>query len=594
MFSNVMDDGMELDFFNTMFESSCESKGEEERPRKLPAIFFEPAENEHRNFFRDKKTSFRKPAPKLFFDEDDDEADSNSTKCFRPLNKEEEFVKSLPITLGSFQLDAIRWMAEIEENEDLGSTGALLSDPMGSGKTVDCLGLIQYFHFREIRQQTLVVAPLCLMLQWKQECLDRFGIPEQDILLYHGPHRDKMWKKSFSHTMLSSNGQILQCSPRIIITNYETVVKEHKKSKTPEDKIHLFDTAWDRIFFDEAHVLRNKKKNCFQACKQLQGRAIFCVTGTPIINRLDDIHSLSLICTPSTPLNLNSSHHCEQWKMKYLLKRKRDIIVLPPLEIKEIWLELEASEKQLYRDSEREFLQTSNSRQDNNPETILPLLSKLRGICNHSLTLALPEWIRNHQWQAEEWFEKNYSLMSAIPSSSKTKEIVRIVTESMKDKLVIFSQFTNMLDLIKVILFYQLGIRCLSFDGRISKQQQRFDILEEYRKNDDIKILLISLNAGGVGLNLTVANKMIFVDPWWNNGVERQAFLRIHRIGQTKPVTIYRLITVNSIETDMLALQANKTEEENDFYNEDIDKNPSFTLSSKSLELLRCAFEKRI
>lgn len=539
-----------------------------------------------------------------------DKIKDSKISCNFPIPFEKEFCDQCYVQFYDIQIEAIRWMYWIEQSKinDKKNVGGILGDVMGLGKTMDALGITCYDYFSSglllydkiPKLPTLIITTLTLLQQWKNELIEKFKYPEKYILLYHGSKRYE------SYDNMNEKG----LTPLIVISNYETIQKDYEKNNSI-----IFKIFWMRILLDEAHIARNSKTNTFHALKKLNGNAKWCITGTPIVNYPDDIRKLSQICTPSFPLVYGSSLIETKWKKLFLLRRTKEMLPLPSINQEDIWLELTENEKNNYSKLELwahevydELVLTHTLNQKY--QKILLVLVRLRQACDHILlqegyeyTSKLLNFVKD-EYKIKDIFKKKKEIsfiqsddcteiesynkieieninepnlkyskeinINTFEYSSKLifieKFIKNIIEQDLTSKIVIFTQFVTMLDLIEITLI-KCNLKILRFDGRIQKSCIRNNIIDLFTFNSEYRIILTSLKAGGVGLNLVAANYLILVDPWWNSSVEYQAFDRVHRIGQKNPVKIYRLLIKGSIEEEVLKIQKKKNNHENSFYN---------------------------
>lgn len=545
------------------------------------------------------------------------------------LPHEAEYLESCPIQFYQHQLDAIRWMYSIEksktENPKAGNhVGGILGDEMGLGKTVDGLGLIYYdlFLYKYIHQPivpTLIIAPLMLLHHWGSEALNRLKLDKKQVLIYHTVKRFRLFKEAIQNNQM----------PLMVIVTYETVQNDFNRFSKNETS-YIYNTKWKRVLLDEAHVARNAKRKTFNALKSIKTDAMWAITGTPIFNDTEDIRKLSVLCTPDDCLKQKSSAKEQQWKEKFLLRRTKKMLNIPPLYKQDEWVNFSDKERESYKFIE---MWADSSFGELNEQIILVLL-RLRQFCNHSwlqkthaftspllqytkrkygvddvfkqlfipcgvedeiVKRKLPKKKRSrssstddHKYSDDEL--ENY--LEQFEYSSKMNRLLELLNyyKNMDPnaKSVIFSQFTTNLDLIEIMLIQQ-GIPALRVDGR-QPTKIRETIMEKFRTDQRYPVLLVSLRAGGVGLNLVPARILYLMDPWWNLSVEHQAQDRIHRIGQTQTVFVHRILVSNTIEEDVLSIQKSKSNQESSFYS---NSEPRKILSLKDLNSIYNSIHNR-
>lgn len=244
--------------------------------------------------------------------------DNSIQQITTPIPYEDEFLKTLPVSLFDYQLQALRWMHSKEQSSSIQKRGGgILADVMGLGKTIDGLSLILYDRYcikrvglepEKVLQPTLIVASLTLVSNWSQESMGKFGIQRDDIVIYHGTSRKRKLCK-----YLSEKGY-----PLIILTTYQTIQTEYKssikgkdeatidniidKDDDPTEGSPLFSLNLKRVILDEAHTVRNKRTKTTEALQSIKTCSLFCFTGTPIFNTTEDIITLSQLCSPCDKL----------------------------------------------------------------------------------------------------------------------------------------------------------------------------------------------------------------------------------------------------------------------------------------------------
>lgn len=434
--------------------------------------------------------------------------------------------ETLKATLRPYQLEGYQWLARLAN----WGVGACLADDMGLGKTIQALAIILK---RAELGPALVVAPASVCRNWVKE-IDKFA-PSLTPILFSESDRKK---------------SLADASPRqVLITTYGLLQTESKGFQELE---------FSTIVLDEAQAIKNSNAKRSQAAMKLNGSFKVITTGTPIENHLGELWNLFRFINPgllgsmkgfknrfAIPIekerNVRTQEQLQQLIRPFILRRhKRDVLKELP-EKTEITLNVDLSEAEqsFYEALRREAVESLTS----NPELkagtqhlkVLAQIMRLRrACCNPRLV--------DEQSNLE---------------SSKLKLFGTIVEELIANghKALVFSQFVGHLRLIEEYL-QQKNIRYQYLDGQTpnKQRQQRIDAFQA----GDGDLFLISLKAGGTGLNLTAADYVIHMDPWWNPAVEDQASDRAHRIGQKRPVTVYRLITTHTIEEKIIRLHEDK------------------------------------
>ena len=398
----------------------------------------------------------------------------------------------------------------------------ILADEMGLGKTIQALAVVNYFVKKDFK--ILIVTPTSLILNWDEEIKKFLNGIEPAILIGNKNERKKIFNE------LKHN---------IYITSYELLKRD----------INLYEEEqFDLFILDEAQYIKNHQTQNYNVVSKIKAKHKLVLTGTPIENSVMDLWSLMNFIFPGY-LGTNKTfikkfkkdiQSNDQRKIKlfrnitssFILRRlKSDVLELPDKNEKYIFIDMNEKQKKLYKKYE-DYVNKKISNEDLNKIEILSMIMRLRQIAND------PRLIK------EEIMGEKVNKISEL-------------LLNIEGKVLIFSQFTTMLDLIQEELNKQ-KIENLILTGKTSKVERK-KLVEKFSEND-IKVFLISLKAGGTGLNLVSANNVIIVDPWWNLSVQNQATDRVHRIGQTKEVNIIKLITKNSIEEKIVDIQNQKNE----------------------------------
>jgi len=433
--------------------------------------------------------------------------------------------------------------------------GGILADEMGLGKTLQALALIAAVIGRRVpsppRRGTesapypsLVACPASLVENWRREAA-RFT-PELKVFVHHGTRR--LAEKDFTGYDL-------------IITSYGTLAR---------DSVLIESVSFDLILADEAQHLKNRRTQAAQSLRALRGRGRFLLTGTPLENSLDDLRSLFEFLMPGflarVPAGLKREErawHDGQLRTQtapYILRRTK-VAVAPELPAKieqTIWCEPTAAQAALYRrlqeDSERELLDlAAQGKSENNLRfAVLTQLLRLRQVCCDPRLV--PSVCRaGSPNPAKAAFGD--AALQPYPDSAKLDAFRELLAESIDEghRMLVFSQFTSLLGLLREELATQEVAFCY-LDGSMTPKARQAAV-DKFQDDPTVPVFLISLKAGGTGLNLTGADVVVHFDPWWNPAAEAQATDRAHRIGQSKVVTSYKLICAGTVEEKVVALQ---------------------------------------
>ncbi len=440
--------------------------------------------------------------------------------------------EGLADVLRPYQTSGYHWLNYLN---DVG-WGGILADDMGLGKTVQALTMLRHYREDTGSLKAMVICPTTLIYNWENE-IKKFT-PQLSYRIHHGSMRTRDIAE-----LESSN---------IIITTYGTL---------RSDINVLLKTSFDYVILDESQAIKNPGSKVAKAACLLSAKNRLCMSGTPLQNNTFDIFAQMNFLNPgllgsmeffrnefATPIDkfgeAEQKDHLRKLLYPFILRRTKEQVAKDLPEKMETILFCEMEEEQrnvyeAYRNAYRDKILGTIDEQgiDRSQLTILQGLMKLRQICDSPAILNEEEKYPNH--------------------SIKLEELTREITENIGEhKALVFSQFLGMLGLIKEKL-KENNVVFEYFDGSTSPSERQRAIAN-FQDNDECRVFLISLKAGGVGLNLTAADYVYIVDPWWNPAVEQQAIDRTHRIGQTKNIFAYRMICKDTIEDKILQLQDRK------------------------------------
>ncbi|MBM3854427.1 MAG: DEAD/DEAH box helicase, partial [Verrucomicrobia bacterium] len=442
--------------------------------------------------------------------------------------------------------------------------GGVLADEMGLGKTLQALGLLAALEAEAPSSATcsLVVCPASLLENWRRETL-RFA-PRLRVFVHHAERRLANAAEFAAHDLA--------------LTSYGTLARDQE----------LFAAGQFRVVIaDEAQHIKNRRSQNAAALRTLQARSRFLLTGTPLENSLDDLRSLFEFVLPGfippVPAGLRGEERrwydtrlCAQTAPYILRRTKRAVAPELPEKLEHIiWCELTPAQAALYRETrehaERELfaLEAGGASEGRLRLAALTQLLRLRQICcdprlvesSHAAGVADPG---DHVLAAETALASprpaapSPALVPPFADSAKLEAFHELLAEAIDDghRVLVFSQFTSLLALLRAELEAQQLAYCY-LDGAMPARTRQLEV-DRFQTSPDIPLFLLSLKAGGTGLNLTGADTVVHYDPWWNPAVETQATDRAHRIGQTRVVTSYKLIAAGTVEEKVLALQAEK------------------------------------
>lgn len=439
-------------------------------------------------------------------------------------------------TLRPYQNHGLSWLAHLYE---LGM-GGVLADDMGLGKTVQTLAHLHRLHGPKAKAPgpSLIIAPTSVLSNWQREA-ERFA-PTLKVHRHHGSDRAES-AAAFSNA-------------DVVLTSYPLLQRDEKL---------LTSIEWNVVVFDEAQTLKNAKAKTYVSAQSLRAQQRIALTGTPMENHLGELWAIFNVLIPGLLGTLESfnslfRHPIEQradsermQKLKtriraFILRRGRDQVLgeLPPKTEYTRWIELEPAQADLYEalrtavhEDIRRVIEKKGLRQST--VHILDALLKLRQACCDPRLVKLP----------------GQSARAMNAGSAKLEWLATHVPELLEEgrKVLIFSQFTSMLDLIG----RQLNEQQIPFALLTGDTVDRDTPIDNFQSGK-VSVFLLSLKAGGVGLNLTAADTVIHYDPWWNPAVEAQATARAHRMGQDKPVIVTKLVAKGTLEEHMLTMLARK------------------------------------
>lgn len=438
--------------------------------------------------------------------------------------------KSIQASLRNYQIDGIKWLDRLRNMH----LNGILADDMGLGKTLQAITLLTQFKMDHPKQPSLVVCPTSLIYNWKEE-FNKFNPGIKALAVDGNPSQRKK--------LLSEIKKF-----DVVITSYTLLQKDIDFYK----KI-----AFGYAILDEAQHIKNRTTRNAQSVKMVEAAHRLILTGTPIENSLDELWSLFDFLMPGLLSSYDrfvekyiryqqGGKNLDTLKKKvapFILRRmKNDVLSdLPP--VSEIVYHCHLSEVQheLYRSyaaSAREELSQLVKKEgfERVQIHVLATLTRLKQICCHPAIFAKDK--------------------AELGDSSKYDMLLELLQTLMEGghKTVIFSQYTRMLNIMREDLQKQ-GIKFEYLDG---SSKNRLDIVKKFNEDKNIPIFLVSLKAGGSGLNLVGADTVIHYDMWWNPAVENQATDRVHRMGQKRSVSSYKLITLNTIEEKIQALHNRK------------------------------------
>jgi non-specific serine/threonine protein kinase len=446
--------------------------------------------------------------------------------------KDQVIPAGIQARLRDYQQAGFQWMCLLEEM----GWGGCLADDMGLGKTLQTITFLRHLVDHYPDETHLVICPTSLLYNWEGE-LKKFA-PGLDWHVHYGADRE-LDEETFAKA-------------HVIITSYGMV---------RNDIQHLSSRQFGYVILDESQAIKNTSSQVRKAVQQLSSRNRLALSGTPVQNNTFDLYAQMDFLNPgmlgsqdffrmefASPIDKNGDKEAAARLRKlvypFILRRTKEQVArdLPDKTEMILWCEMGAEQRKIY-DSYKEHYRESileHIAEDGVGRSsiyILEGLTKLRQICDSPAILKEQEPYPN--------------------ISAKLDELIREIEENTgHHKALVFSQFTSMLELIRTALS-ERGIPHLYLDGSVSAEDRKRSV-QQFQEEDDTRVFLISLKAGGVGLTLTAADYVYLVDPWWNPAAEQQAIDRSHRIGQVKKVFAYRMICKDTVEEKILQLQEKK------------------------------------
>ncbi len=439
---------------------------------------------------------------------------------------------ALQAELRDYQKEGLNWLQFLRDYQ----LNGILADDMGLGKTVQALAsLLKEQEAGRATLPSLVIAPTSLMSNWRREA-EKFA-PNMKVLILQGSDRKEKFADILNYDL--------------VLTTYPLMIR---------DVDFYAGQSFHYLILDEAQAIKNSRSKTTQLIYALKANHLLCLTGTPIENHLGELWSMFHFLMPGylgtqekfnnlfrTPIEKHGDSirgaQLRKRVQPFMLRRTKDLVAKDLPEKTEIILSVPLASKQ------RELYETVRLAMDKKVRDeiskkglarsqimILDALLKLRQVCCDPRLVKLEK-------------------AKKVKESAKMNLLMDMLPEMVEEgrKILLFSQFTSMLSIIEE----ELNKRAITYSKLTGQTRKREEAINAFQEGD-AKVFLISLKAGGVGLNLTAADVVIHYDPWWNPAVEKQATDRAHRMGQDKPVFVYKLLTEETVEEKILKLQEKK------------------------------------
>jgi SNF2 family DNA or RNA helicase len=442
--------------------------------------------------------------------------------------------QNLKATLRNYQQKGYEWinlMAEV-------NAGTLLADDMGLGKTLQTIASVVYWQEQNPGQKVLVVCPASLVYNWKIE-FEKFA-PSLKLAIYHNATRNFM--------------AFIEGEETVLISSYSIVRNDIDQFKR---------MLWDAVVLDESHHIKNHKTKQTQAILSLLAKKRIILNGTPIMNNVSDLFPQLHFLLPQLfnsrkkfqdefenpihqTLAQNPMEQLRKLTNPFVLRRTKEIVApdLPKKTESIFWCEMSDDQRSVYETLKAQikqniFMEIDHKGLNKAKLGVLQGITKLRQVCSSPRLL------------------KDFDGVQKA-ASIKIDQLIESLTTNLKnEKVIVFTQFLGTMELISKQLTKK-GIEYLSFSGS-TLAEKRMELVSEFQdKNSSARVFLLSLMAGNSGINLTRANYVFLVEPWWNKAVQQQAIDRVHRIGQDRHVFAYTMICKDTIEEKIIALQDKK------------------------------------
>lgn len=422
----------------------------------------------------------------------------------------------------------------------------LLADDMGLGKTLQAIAAIRVLAHQNRLESALVVCPASLLIQWRKAF--RHIAPELRLLTIEGPVSERAWQ--------------WQAQAHVFLVSYETLRQDITESPLSQPRRR----QWDIVVLDEAQKIKNRDTEISRRIKTLTRRKAWALTGTPLENRVDELASILEFSRPMEPdgqlVHIYPGYKMQELHQRLQLRRKKAEVLpqLPPKLMSTVPLSISGSQRRAYDRAEQEGILELREKGDAvRIENVLELIMRLKQICNFAPT------------------DNKSAKMDDLRDRLTT-----LVAEG--HKAIIYTQFIDNQYGANRIARVLADFRPLVYTGQLDSRDKEL-VVERFKTDPDRSVLVLSLRAGGLGLNLQEASYVFHFDRWWNPAVENQAEDRAHRLGQSYPVNVYRYVCVDTIEERIETILEQKRQLFDDII-DDVSLNLASRLTEKELYAL--------
>ncbi|EHY56160.1 Chromodomain helicase hrp3 [Exophiala dermatitidis] len=476
------------------------------------------------------------------------ESNPSTRSAFQPMREQPSYIQNG--TLRDFQMTGVNFLAY----NWVKGKNVVLADEMGLGKTVQTVAFLSWLrHNRGQQGPFLVVVPLSTMPAWA-DTFDMWA-PDINYVIYNGNQNSRNIIRDYE---LLPDGNVRHPRFHVLLTTYEYVL---------HDASFLNQIKWQFMAVDEAHRLKNRDSQLYDRLREFKAPARLLITGTPVQNNLGELSALFDFLNPGVVnIDENMDLTTEEASAKiaqltedikpYMLRRTKQKVEkdLPPKTEKIIRVELSDIQLEYYKNILTKNYAALNQGAKGQKQSLLNIMMELKKASNHPFMFPSAE-----ERLVPEGARRDEVLRALVTSSGKMMLLDQLLTKLKRDghRVLIFSQMVKMLDILGDYMEYR-GHAYQRLDGTIAAAPRRIAIDHFNAPDSNDFCFLLSTRAGGLGINLMTADTVIIFDSDWNPQADLQAMARAHRIGQQKPVSVYRLVSKETVEEEILERARNK------------------------------------